>query len=389
MLSLGAMWLARGRWLAVSPVVPFLVWIVAATAALLIARRVRSRLAVRAEPAAVARAIEEEQQLRRGQLTGLLEVAETGGIFAQRAAERIGDSLASVAERPAPLHRRRFRRTVALSVFALAQVLTLAAGTWASRADGWAAILSPVQAWRGTLLSPLTVEDAPRRVPRGSALTLIVAAEGRREVRLLWRATGGAWRDTLLMVSEAGRARVTFAAVDADLALVAADGRTLSDTAIVRVVDRPFVGDVTLRATYPAYLGRAPERLPADAPVRIPAGTRLALDGHSSEPLAAVALVAGGVRISLKSEGTSFAGAWTPARSDVWSWEAQGLRQEIADLPPALEIEVLDVSVSARSRQMLSKQPLIRYHPSLFAPHWPQQIAKSSRRPSTHDAANF
>ena len=345
MLSAGAMWLARGRWLAVSPVVPFLVWIVAAAAAVFIARRVRSRLASRAEPAAVARAIEEEQQLRRGQLTGLLEVAESGGIFAQRAAERIGNSLAAVAERPAPLHRRRFRRAVGLSVFALAQVLMLAAGSWASRADGWAAILSPVQAWRGTLLSPLTVEEAPRRLPRGSALTLSVAADGRREVRLLWRATGGAWRDTLLAVGAEGRARMTFAVVDADLALVAADGRSLSDTVTVRVVDRPFVGDVTLRATYPAYLGRAPERLAADAPVRIPAGTRLTLDGHSSEPLAAVALVAGGARIALRSEGTSFAGAWTPARSDVWSWEAQGLRQEIADLPPALEIEVLEDSV--------------------------------------------
>ncbi|MBL8996768.1 MAG: hypothetical protein JNL44_05570 [Gemmatimonadetes bacterium] len=345
MLSGGAMWLARGRWLALSPAVPFLVWGVAAAAAALIAHRVRTRLAARARPAAVARAIEDEQRLRRGQLTGLLEVAESGGVFAQRAAERIGDSLAAVAARPAPRHRRRFVRALALSLFALVQVLMLAAGSWSTRADGWQALLHPIDAWRGTLLPALEVVDAPRRLPRGAAARIAVAAVGRSEVRLQWRITGGGWRDTLLTVDSAGRALMHFASVDADLALVAADGRTLSDTAVVRVVDRPFVGDVTLRATYPAYLGRASERLAADAPLRIPAGTRLSLDGHSSEPLAAVALVAGGTRIALRSEGTSFTGAWTPARSEVWNWEAKGLRQEIADLPSALEIEVLEDSV--------------------------------------------
>ena len=345
LLTAGAMWLARGRWLALPAVVPFVVWFAAAAATALLAHRLRRRLAARARPAAVARAIEEEQRLRRGQLTGLLEVAESGGVFAKRAAERLGDSLAAVADRPAPLHRRRFRRALALSLFALAQVLVLAGSSWATRADGWRALFSPVEAWRGTLLPPLRIVDAPRRLPRGASATIGVDAPGRREVRLQWRATGGAWRDTLLAVDDEGVARVTFAVVDADLALLAADGRTLSDTALIRVVDRPFVGDVTLRASYPAYLARATERLAADAPVRIPAGTRLALEGHSSEPLAAVALVAGASRIALRSEGTSFSGSWTPARSDVWSWEAKGLRQEIADLPAALEIEVLEDSV--------------------------------------------
>lgn len=344
-LTVGAIWLARGRWLALPAAVPFLVWIIAAAVATLIARRVRRRLAARAHPAAVARAIEEEQHLRRGQLTGLLEVAESGGVFAQRTAERLGASLAAVADRPAPVHRRRFRRALALSVIALAHVLVLAGSSWATRADGWQALLSPVEAWRGTLLPPLGIVDAPRRLPRGASAAVVVDAPGRRDVRLQWRVTGGAWRDTLLAVGAEGVARVTFGVVDADLVLVADDGRSLSDTVLIRVVDRPFVGDVTLRASYPAYLARAPERLAADAPVRIPSGTRLSLEGHSSEPLAAVALVAGAARVALRSEGTSFTGAWTPARSDVWSWEAKGLRQEIADLPAALEIEVLEDSV--------------------------------------------
>ena len=85
----------------------------------------------------VLRCIEEEQRLRRGQLTGLLEVAESGGVFAKRAAERLGDALAAVSDRPAPLHRRRFRRALALSLFALVQVLVLAGSSWVASDRPW------------------------------------------------------------------------------------------------------------------------------------------------------------------------------------------------------------------------------------------------------------
>ena len=345
LLTTGAMWLARGRWLALPALLPFVIWTLALVGGALLAMRVRRRLAARATPAAVARAIEEEQQLRRGALTGLLEVAHQGGALIARAAESLGARLAAVAERPAPKHRRRLMRAAALSVFVCAQVFALAGTSWASRTDGWRALLSPVDAWRGTLLPRLDVRDVPRRVARGASVAVGIEAAGRRSVLLQWRMTGAAWRDTTLAVEANGRALVTLGPVDADLAIVAGDGRALSDTALVRVVDRPFLGDVTVRATYPAYLVRPPERLAADAPIRVPAGTRLALDGHASEPLSVVALVSGPTRIALRVDGMRFSGGWIPMRDQVLSWEARGEQQEIADLPVALEIEVLDDSL--------------------------------------------
>jgi hypothetical protein len=68
------------------------------------------------------------------------------------------------------------------------------------------------------------------------------------------RQTGRAWKQDVVPVSAAGRAVVDVGSVDADLALAATDGRATSDTARVHVTDRAFVGDVSVRAEYPAYL---------------------------------------------------------------------------------------------------------------------------------------
>ena len=353
LLTAGAIWLARGRWMSLPPVLPFLIWGVALVLMVVAGHRIRRRLAERSSSASVAHAIEEEQQLRRGALTGLLEVAPQGGVFVENASNALGHSLRDVAARPAPRFTRQRRVAAAFSVIALVQVTLLATNSFATRADGWRALLNPMDAWRGTLLPALVIDALPRRLARGGAAPIGVAAAGRSTVTVHWRSTGGAWRDTLLSVSPDGRANFTLAAVDADVALVANDGRRTSDTAHVRVVDRPFVGDVTIRATYPAYIGRVAERLAADAPIRIPAGTRLEIAGQSSEPLEAVALRAltserdasNGAVVSLIAAGTAFRGRMTPAASGVWEWEARGLRQEIADLPPALEIDVIADSV--------------------------------------------
>ena len=59
------------------------------------------------------------------------------------------------------------------------------------------------------------------------------------------------------------------------------------------IVDHAFARDRFL-AVASSYLKRAPETLPADAPLRIPAGTALDIAGHSSEALASVTLVQAG-----------------------------------------------------------------------------------------------
>ena len=345
LLTAGAMWLARGRWLDLPAAVPFLVWIAALVGAAVLARLVGKRAAARTAPKAVAQAIEEEQRLRRGALTGLLEVADQGGAFVHRAADSLGTALSGVAGRPAPRHRKRIVRAAALSGIAFANVVALATGSYGKREDGWRALLNPVAAWRGTLLPALALPEAPHRLQRGTSATFTVQASGRREVHVLWRVTGAGWRDTTLAVGSDGIAVVTLGPIDADLALLASDGRAESDTALVRVVDRPFLGDVTIRATYPAYLNRANERLDADLPLRLPAGTRLAFEGHSSEALASVSLVADEARVNFRAEGTTFTGAWSPTRSATFTWEAKGERTPIEDLPAPLSVEVLDDSL--------------------------------------------
>jgi len=345
LLTSGAMFLARGRWLALPAVLPFLVWGVALVGGVFLGRFVWQRIAARTAASAVAQAIEEENRLRRGALTGLLEVASEGGAFIAKAADALGAKLTDVVDAPAPAHRRGLVRSAVFSSVAFANIVVLAGGSAAARGDGWRALLNPVAAWRGTLLPALAIVDAPRRLPRRAQATFGISAIGRREVTVRWRLTGAGWRDTLLTVGDDGHAVVTLGPVDADLALVADDGRAASDTAIVRVVDRPFLGDVTIRATYPAYLGRGSERLDADLPLRLPLGTRLAFEGHSSEALAAVALVAGEGRITFRVSGTSFTGAWTPTRSAVFNWEATGAQQAIEDLPSALSVEVVEDSV--------------------------------------------
>jgi hypothetical protein len=140
--------------------------------------------------------------------------------------------------------------------------------------DGLRALANPVAAASGTLLPAMRVLGVPARVARGRPLTATIAAPGRGRVLARWRAAGGGWTERALAVGPDGRALLAIGPVDADLALVVSDGRAQSDTVRVAVEDRAFVGDVTVRAEYPAYLGRAPEALPAGDVVR-----RAARDG--------------------------------------------------------------------------------------------------------------
>jgi hypothetical protein len=337
----GARLLTEGRWLTLPAALPVLVWGAAIGAAAVAAHRVRRRLAEQGSEMAVGEAIEREQGLRRGALTGWLEVRAAGGPFAGRAAEQLAARLASVADRPAPQAHRHLMRWAVVATAGLLVAVVATGISLVRDADGWMAIRHPVAAWRGTVLPPLSVLEAPGRLPRGGRARVVIAAEGRRQLRVRWRLTGAGWRDTTLRV-DAGRSSVELGPVDADLVLVASDGRTTSDSVRLRVVDRPFLGDVVVRATYPAYLGRPTERLPVDAPMRLPEGTRVRVEGNASETLARVALVSGdGRRVGLRAQGLRFDGEFRPSGMAAWHWEAQGERQEIVDLPAPLEIEVV------------------------------------------------
>ncbi|MBA2685186.1 MAG: hypothetical protein H0U66_11930 [Gemmatimonadaceae bacterium] len=198
----------------------------------------------------------------------------------------------------------------------------------------------PVGAWTGALIPPLTIVDPPREVMRGDSLRVRILAPSRRTIAFHTRATGAPWSERVLDVSN-GAASVTLGPLDADIALVATDGRTQTDTVVVRVTDRPFVGDVAIRAIYPAYLDRPAEPVPAGETVRVPRGTTLVIRGRASAVLDAVALVRALDTIRFEPDGHNFAGRLNASSGGRWMWIARGERGPVADVPAPLDVDVI------------------------------------------------
>jgi hypothetical protein len=311
-LFAGAVALGGSRWITLPRLVPFVVWAAAIALVVLVARRGARAVEREASDAAIARAVEREQRLRNGEVYGLVELAGDGSAFVRRAAQRLGTQLSAAGDALTPHVQRRLRRG-ALEGLAVLVPLTGLAAYGASRdGNGWRALVHPVNAWRGTLLSKIDINGAPRRALRGATVKFAVMADGRTEISLRRRTTGNAWVDVTLPVVN-GVAQAELGPVDADLTIVASDGRATSDTVVVRIVDRPFLGDVAVRAIYPSYLHRAAEALPSDAPIRVPRGTELTLEGHSSESLVAVTLSQGTDSIRLLPSERRFSGHFAPA----------------------------------------------------------------------------
>jgi len=339
-VGLGAVLLGGARWLALPRGVPFVIWLVLVALLGWLAVRTRTRLAREATQLRVARAIENEQGLRRGQLVGVVELEGRGALASRAAGMTLGELPPSGPLAPA-MRRASSRRAAIAAGVAGAGALALASAT-PLFGDGLRAVMRPMDAWRGALLERPRIDDAPAELLRGSPLRVRVHAPGRRRVILAVRQTGEAWRDDTLAVDAAtGDARWTMDALRGDVRLVATDGRATSDSVVVRAADRPFVGAVVLRASYPSYLGRPAETLPVGEPLRLPRGTLLSISGRASVPLSAVQLTGSGETHDLAANGHRFQGRLVAARSLRLEWVARGVDGKVPDLPPALELEVL------------------------------------------------
>jgi hypothetical protein len=328
----GARWITR-------PSAPLGAWMVVTIVlvALIVASWREGRR--RASASEIAGAIERERTLRAGSLRGALEV-DSSGPLGHLAAKRLASQLGRAKRPLAPAMQSRAARWSVLSaLIAIGSLATVAVARDVAP-DGWRAMRHPVKAWSGELLPPLVILDPPTHVLRGEEVRLNVAAPERRTLVLHARATGRPWNEQTLPV-ERGTATVVLGPVDADLALVATDGRAASDTVIIRVTDRPFVGDVAINATYPAYLRRASEVLAVGEPLRVPRGTSLQVRGRASTALRSVSLAREGDTIHLTPDGHAFAGRFSAQASGRWTWRAAGVQGAIADVPAALELTVL------------------------------------------------
>lgn len=339
-VGVGAWILGGTRWIALPRITPALVWAALVGANLAVAAWTRRRASHRQTRSSVAAEMEREQSMRAGALRGVIEVADTA--LARRTDRILATRLSTRGPMLAPLllSASRARATQTLAV----AVLTLALLLWAapSLSDGLLAIRRPVAAWRGTLVPSLHFRGLPTELLRGEALRVDVAASGRRVLTLASRTTGEGWQSASIRVDPAtGVATTMLGPVRGDVVLVASDGRSMTDTVMVHVTDRPFVGGVVLRAVYPQYLGRAAEGLPAGEPAQVPRGTVVEVSGRASTRLERVFLRGDNDSVTFAVSEHSFAGQLRPEHSSRWNWFAFGTRLQIMDVPLPIELDVV------------------------------------------------
>jgi hypothetical protein len=344
-LALGASTLGDARWMALPRAVPFLVWVLVLVADVAVIVSTARRLGRRTTRRTVAATIEREQAMRAGALRGVLEVADSGAL-GRRAASAMGERLAPAGSRLAPGEHKSTRRGAMKATGAATAAVAALAFAAPNFNDGMLAIMRPMSAWRGTLLPRIAFEDLPPAVLRGETLRLRISASQRGTVTLTRRMPGEGWAAQSIDVDRrTGEAIVEVGPLRGDLTLVATDGRSASDTAVVRVTDRPFVGAVSMRATYPSYLGRPPEGLPVGEPARVPQGTIIEISGRASTKLRNVRLGNAGDTVSLSVKDHAFGGRFEPRKTGKYAWIANGLTAPITDLPLPLELEVVADSV--------------------------------------------
>jgi hypothetical protein len=160
-------------------------------------------------------------------------------------------------------------------------------------------------------------------------------------VRVAVRETGRPWGEREVAIGAAGQGALTLGAAGADVVVVATDGRAHSDTLRVRVTDRAYLGDVVLRAEYPAYSGRAAEALVAGETVRVPRGTTLIVQGRASVALNEVRLAGPAGSVALAATGHVFAGRFAPRRAGGGRGARAGPPGAVPELPVPLDVQVL------------------------------------------------
>ena len=343
-VGLAALILGGARWLTLPRGAPIAVWVVVVSVDIAAMSFTRRLLRRQTSVGTITEELEREQSLRAGSVRGIMEVADTGSLGRHAAAHlsaRLGRAHATLL--PAARGSAR-RRLLQLGVVAIAAAVLLGALA-PTFGDGLRAVMRPVDAWRGTLLPAIRFEDLPTAVVRGEALRLRIAAAGRHAIVLKERATGEGWHSERLTVGATGIATFEVGPISGDLHLVATDGRSSTDTMVVLVADRPFLGGVTMRAVYPAYLERPADGLAIGEPARVPAGTVIEISGRASTALHDVRLMSERDTVLLAPSGHTFRGRVQPRVSGSWRWKATGAAGAVTDVPPPIQIEVIPDSL--------------------------------------------
>lgn len=337
-LAIAALLLGDGRWIDAPRWLPLAMAIALLGGAFAIAVRGMRKTRDSAEAERVAVRVEREAGLRDGSLVAALQLGGRGALAAAGVAAldaRLGTSAPDVAGRRGRL------RGVGRAVGALLLAAAVLAVAGPPRRDGIGAVLRPVRAWRGELLPPLAVTDAPPAVRRGTSFTAVVNAPGRRKVTVRERQTGAVWSERVIALDARGKANVRVGPLGGDVALAVSDGRASSPEIHVAAVDRAYLGPPAITVTAPPYLGGAVERVAAGVPLRVPRGASIAVTAQGTVELRSVMLVAVRDSVALTVAGQRASGKIAASSDARWEWRAIAADGDTLDAPAALDVSVV------------------------------------------------
>lgn len=309
------------------------------------------------DEATVAGGMERAVGLPDGLVRGSLELARhrPAGVSPSLVARgeahlagRLDRSSEALAGAPgASLTRALRRHAAALAVAAPLVALLAVLGPERAR-EAWSGLAAPVARFTGPALPPLQVDPGDVELVRGSPLEVRVDAPGRERVTLRWQAAGDVARSVDLPVVD-GRARHDFGAVTAEMVyrVDAPDGAGAGEFTVTPR-DPLFVTDVAVRLAFPEHTGRLPEEYRGDVPpLQLPVGTRIAIEGQGSRPLASARLEPvtvdstgtetprPGSVVDLPVDGAHFATEWWPRSGGAWAWRFEDTSGGAAELRPA------------------------------------------------------
>lgn len=331
--------------------------------------------------APLSASVERAAGVEHGLVRGSLELARTvpAGVsssLVEHAAKRTLSRLAggsSVLSGPLGSRVGRWTRRGSVALTLIAVLLGVVAVVSPARAaDVWGGMVTPFRVAADPVLEPIVVTPGSVEVPRGADVEVRVRAPGRRAAELAWQAAGDiVRRETLTLRSGVGTKVFESVTAALEYSVRTPDGAR-SETYRIAPVDPLFVSDLTVSVSYPPHTGLSPEEYRGTVPpLRLPAGTRLDIEGRASRPLSDAGLVdpTGERVLSLSTRETEFSGSWRPRTGGRFEWtfrDAEGGASELR--PDPVELTVLPdsaptVSIPLPGRDTILpltlRQPLI------------------------------
>lgn len=311
------------------PLLLDLAWVAVAAATVVLLRRGAVRWF---SEAPLSRAIERAAGVKPGLVRGSLELSRRlpQGVSPRLVARAAEHTLAELGRPIAELSgelgagvRAWTRRGSIVLAMAVVALTLLAAVSPARAGRAWLGLSAPVRVMADPVLPPLTLLPGTIEVPRGSDIDVRLEAPGRSEAELTWHAAGDVpHAESLALVDGVVVKRFTDVSVAIEYRARTADGAAIGPYRIVPV-DPLFVSDLRVEVVYPPHTGLQPEEYRGTVPaLRLPVGTRLAVDGRASRPLSEAVLVdSAGERVfSPRVDGARFEGDWRPSRNGRFAW---------------------------------------------------------------------